>query len=226
MTMTNVRELLDQVAAKPPSPPDLGKAWRRSKMLRRRRRAVRIGGTLAATMAFAAVTAGILSRDSRTTLDVVAPPVSNDNETTTAPTTSNLAGQPGDTGDGLALDGGRIIIRPAPAGFALRDPDPAVSGTTDHEVLAYTFGAGGESFILAVHRGPGLGASLRDAPYRQSTLTSTRGRIYFEADVPDDPVIWRELVWAEGDDVIVFVNSTTLDFSRLAMLADTVAVVA
>jgi hypothetical protein len=42
----------------------------------------------------------------------------------------------------------------------------------------------------------------------------------YEAEV----VIWKELAWAESDDVIVFVTSVELEFSELAAIADTLAV--
>jgi hypothetical protein len=49
---------------------------------------------------------------------------------------------------------------------------------------------------------------------------SKRGRSYREAEVFPG---WRLLAWAEAPDVVVYVNSTKLDFSELAAVAETVS---
>jgi hypothetical protein len=120
--------------------------------------------------------------------------------------------------DRLVLDG--FSMNPSPAGYAYRDN--GISGTAGQQIRSYSFGATepGRSFIVAVHRGPGLAASFASDRYQPSTQPSALGRVLYEAEV----VIWKELAWAESDDVIVFVTSVELEFSELAAIADTLAV--
>lgn len=122
--------------------------------------------------------------------------------------------------DILVADDGRVTFDPAPQGFEVRE-DPA-TGTVARRVKIIAFGQrGGDNYLVAIHRGPGVGSVLDDETDRPSTFGSTRGRSYREAE--EFPG-WRLLAWAEAPDVVVYVNSTKLDFSELAAVAETITI--